>query len=233
MTFLVSQLVGLASQESAQFFGRAILSQCLGHDDVADCDVYGLVLLLEHLGGQAHGSQLPAYQTQEVVKQRIVSVKKDGNHRFFDLLDKPYDVGLPLAVFGFEIPFEPRHGPCGEESERVPVFDLCESFTYSIERDDAAIGVGVGVYGDEIVGHGLDVVENPVDHDFVVGAAGGQQFDDDDTVEGSERVVGYGDKRTFGQMVEHLLVVYLAGDVEIVDNGVDKVGSPQFTMASV
>ncbi len=59
--FRFSQLVGFVPQECAQLFGGAVLGQSLGGDDVAERDVYGLVLLLEHLGRQPHGSQLPAY----------------------------------------------------------------------------------------------------------------------------------------------------------------------------
>lgn len=34
--------------------------------------------------------------------------------------------------------------------------------------------IGVGVYGNEIVGHGFDMVQYPIDHDFVIGAAIGE-----------------------------------------------------------
>lgn len=106
----------------------------------------------------------------------------------------------------------------------MSVFDLLQGSAYAVERYISM--VGMGIYGDKVIGHGFDIGKNPVYHYFIVGATLSHHLYEDYTVECTERVVRYGYEATFRKVVEPLFVVYVASNVQIVDDGVDKVYAP-------
>ena len=81
------------------------------------------------------------------------------------------------------------------------------------------------VDGDKVGAHASDMVEYHVDHHLVIAAARSQKVDEHYAVECAERMVGNGDKRARGQVVEHVGTVNTHRDVEIIEQPAHKSGS--------
>ena len=89
------------------------------------------------------------------------------------------------------------------------------------------------VDGDKVGAHASDMVEYHVDHHLVIAAARSQKVDEHYAVEGAERMVGNGDKRALGQVVEHVGAVNTHRDVEIIEQPAHKSGSRRVEVAVV
>ncbi len=81
---------------------------------------------------------------------------------------------------------------------------------------------GQGVDHDEVGTHGTYVVEHHVDHHLEVGAALAYELDEHDAVERAKGVIAHRDEAALGQVVEHLAVVELDGDVQVLEQSLHK-----------
>ncbi len=132
--------------------------------------------------------------------------RDDGDSQ---LLDEADDGWLPFAVAHGQGAVELRHGPSGEEAERMALLYVLHGLADALHGDFLLFGVigFEGVDGYEVFAHGLDVVEHQIDHDLEVGPVLSDDVDEQDSVVASEGMVADGDEGAIVEVGEHLEIV--------------------------
>ena len=206
-------------------------------DGGADVDVSRATALVEGLRGDAQGAQLPADAAEKVEEGRVAEVEADrvdGHAGFADQAD--YAV-CPRAVEHFAVGGAERHGAGGEEADGMTVSQAFKGYAYAVYVSGirCRLVACLGGDGDEVVGHRPNALQHAVDHDAEVGAARGEEVDEDDAVERADGMVGDGDKGAFGQGVEALGVVHTVTDVHhwVGKHGRGEGGAAQVAMFGV
>ena len=96
--------------------------------------------------------------------------------------------------------------------------DVFHRLADALHRHGAFGGVVAGkrIDGDEIGHHAANFTQNHIHHELVVGPMGADDVNHHHSINGAKGVIAHRDKRSLGQVVQHLAVVIGDGGIQVL-----------------